>query len=1290
MSLPGGYRRGTSGADAGCLSLRTVSSEELNRRALAGDKPENATAELGGCYSPSPCNSPTVSITSNNSSFRSSQIPSSTSSMLLEDVVQTTLSVNKPAPTTNGVKKRRKWSPDINKYILRKYLEITKLETDTKAYLTPLYENFSKMYPDMNDVTRQRLGDQRRAIMQKKLLPQSTIDQIYNQVKKELQNISFTNTQSQNSTLYISSSNNTGRNLKTPTQQARMKWTKEHNEAIIRAYYKITQLESNITAYGQPLHQAFIDTFPHLAHISEQRIADQRRLILNNNYVSKDKREAIKKEVAQELNRDKYDVNMQSENPSYQNCNYSISQTNIHSETIQSNSNIQTPNTQPQITPFVKNQRTQTQHTLQIDYMDQSNEVTDGSLEKELLEKLRETLETFTDIIPETRPKLPRLRENKELYKLLNIFNQKILHKFLSNDTTVSEVHTLIYCTAMVISKQLGYKVRLNTNDYRQHIKPEKQPWQIRQLELSGSKNNSLEQSEIPDKDDFKNYWADLWEKSECHNERASWIKEEERKWDGIEEMEFLDLTKEDIEKVTRKMKNWKAAGPDGIQNFWLKKLSFLHEKLAKKCTELIKGEAQLPDFLAKGITHMLPKSADTSSPSQYRPITCLPTLYKLITSCISNKINSHIESNNILAEEQKGCRQGHRGCKEQLIIDSTILKQAHKHNRNLHVTYIDYKKAFDSVPHSWLIRVLQIYKVNPTIITFLEDAMTKWKTTLSLSNGTFKIITDEIHICNGIFQGDSLSPLWFCLALNPLSHLLNQVNGYNLSNSTAITHLMYMDDIKLYGKSEKDMEDLLTITANFSKDIHMTFGLDKCKTLHIHNGNILTGDYNINNTINITAMDINHTYKYLGIQQNKYINHTQIKKELTSEYLRRVNIICRQKLNSRNLFKALNTYAVPILTYSFAIIKWTNTDISHLQIKTRTSLTKHKYLHPKSAIERMTIKREKGGRGLVDLKILLESQINNMRIFFYNKTESSIHKAVVEIDDKMTPLNLKQTHVTYKLQNISEKEKLDSWRQKQLHGRHIKDLEQQHIDSVASNKWLKLGYLFPETEGFLISIQDQVINTKNYRKHIIKDPSSLDDRCRKCHKNPETIQHIINACPLLTQNDYTHRHNQIVHYVHQKLAIKYKLLPPKVEPYYQYTPKAVLESPSYRMYFDRAILTDKTIYCNRPDITVVDKANKTAYLIDIAVPNTHNIKQTIADKIHKYSELKEEILRIWNLDKVYIVPLVLSSTGVIPNHLHHSIKLLQLPENAYITMQKAAILNTCRIVRRFLQDEPT
>ena len=85
-------------------------------------------------------------------------------------------------------------------------------------------------------------------------------------------------------------------------------------------------------------------------------------------------------------------------------------------------------------------------------------------------------------------------------------------------------------------------------------------------------------------------------------------------------------------------------------------------------------------------------------------------------------------------------------GCKEQLIIDSTIHKHATTKNRNLHCTYIDYQKAFDSIPHSWLIQILEIYKINPKIIDFLRIIMTQWKTTLQLNNRfSTKIITRQI-----------------------------------------------------------------------------------------------------------------------------------------------------------------------------------------------------------------------------------------------------------------------------------------------------------------------------------------------------------------------------------------------------------------------------------------------------------------------------------------------------------------------------------------------------------------
>ena len=86
------------------------------------------------------------------------------------------------------------------------------------------------------------------------------------------------------------------------------------------------------------------------------------------------------------------------------------------------------------------------------------------------------------------------------------------------------------------------------------------------------------------------------------------------------------------------------------------------------------------------------------------------------------------------------------------------------------------------------------------------------------------------------------------------------------------------------------------------------------------------------------------------------------------------------------------------------------------------------------------------------------------------------------------------------------------------------------------NNKWLKKADLFAETEGFLTVIQDQVVLTRNYKKHILKQPDT-DVLCRRCGKESETIQHITAACEQLAATEYVKRHDGLAKIIHQKLA---------------------------------------------------------------------------------------------------------------------------------------------------------
>jgi len=88
--------------------------------------------------------------------------------------------------------------------------------------------------------------------------------------------------------------------------------------------------------------------------------------------------------------------------------------------------------------------------------------------------------------------------------------------------------------------------------------------------------------------------------------------------------------------------------------------------------------------------------------------------------------------------------------------------------------------------------------------------------------------------------------------------------------------------------------------------------------------------------------------------------------------------------------------------------------------------------------------------------------------------------------------------------------------------------------------------------------------------------------------------------------------------------------------------------------------------------------------LIDIAVPNTFNVAKTITDKQKKYQELANEVCAMWKQNTAQVIPLLISSTGIIPKSLPQSLKRLNLHPNTYIQMQKSLILGKYSIARNF------
>ena len=334
--------------------------------------------------------------------------------------------------------------------------------------------------------------------------------------------------------------------------------------------------------------------------------------------------------------------------------------------------------------------------------------------------------------------------------------------------------------------------------------------------------------TEPPTKEDIQKYWGGLFGDKLMHNKKAEWLNDEMKDMEKIEEAVWVDISPEKLTLAAKKLSNWKAPGLDLVQNFWIKYLYALHPLLAEHFNQEMYEDENKSEWMTGGKTTLIHKKGSTKQANNYRPITCLPTYYKLLTLILTDNIYEHVTENNILPIEQKGVRRKARGCKDHLLLDKIIMEDAKKKGRNLSVMWIDYKKAYDSIPHSWLIAMMRIYKIDERTIRFIIKTMPKWRTKIHLPHNEGCLVTGDITFLRGIFQGDTLSPLLFCLALAPIKSILRRANiGYKIGG-TKVSNLLYIDDLKCYAKDDKEMERCRALLEAFSADIGMTFGLKK------------------------------------------------------------------------------------------------------------------------------------------------------------------------------------------------------------------------------------------------------------------------------------------------------------------------------------------------------------------------------------------------------------------------------------------------------------------------------
>src|SRR5699024_4644013 len=132
----------------------------------------------------------------------------------------------------------------------------------------------------------------------------------------------------------------------------------------------------------------------------------------------------------------------------------------------------------------------------------------------------------------------------------------------------------------------------------------------------------------------------------------------------------------------------------------FIKKMHALHGKVAQLVSEAIEDPEVIDESMYVGNTYLVPKVKRAKRGNELRPITCLPNLYKLTSKVVTDLLSDLCTVNEIISPNQMGTRRGCQGAKEQALLNTAL---NHHYDNQLCTSWIDVKKAYDSVQHQYL-----------------------------------------------------------------------------------------------------------------------------------------------------------------------------------------------------------------------------------------------------------------------------------------------------------------------------------------------------------------------------------------------------------------------------------------------------------------------------------------------------------------------------------------------------------------------------------------------------------
>lgn len=263
------------------------------------------------------------------------------------------------------------------------------------------------------------------------------------------------------------------------------------------------------------------------------------------------------------------------------------------------------------------------------------------------------------------------------------------------------------------------------------------------------------------------------------------------KKYPGLDsEFNFETISVKKMEEIFNTIKS-NAKGSDDIN---LKMLSLVMPYLNEHLTFIINkclSTGTFPSTWKEAYVIPVPKNSNPLSTSDFRPISILPTVSKILEKIVHEQLAAYLEHNNILPVTQSGFRTGHSTTTALLHVSDELYRTV-DNQQNSCLLLLDYSKAFDTLDHSALCSKLRYFGVSNVAVQFFSDYLDNRRQRV-VTDG---VLSDIINIKKGVPQGSVLGPLLFSIYTADFSKFLKYCDSHQYADDLQISFNFSLNDV--------------------------------------------------------------------------------------------------------------------------------------------------------------------------------------------------------------------------------------------------------------------------------------------------------------------------------------------------------------------------------------------------------------------------------------------------------------------------------------------------------------